>query len=157
MKSYGVNWFLVWLGLLVFLGPLFVWVDLFLFSHWHSPPDSHEMAVAQAFCQPFCWTFLYYLTYERTLSDPQAFDRLRQHLQRGKNARRRHRWPVAWATAFVLIGTTSTISRLIFDRPSWLYMVAYSLLVPCGCLVCFWLLNKATEKGQLAQRLKEAP
>ena len=53
MKTYGVNWFLVWVGLLVFMAPLYAWLDLFLFSHWHSPPDSRGSAVAQAFCLTF--------------------------------------------------------------------------------------------------------
>lgn len=155
MKTYGVNWFLVWLGFLVFSCPLYAWIDLFLFSPWHSPPDSHEMALAQAFCQPFCWTLVFYAGYGKTLTDPKALERIRQSLQRSRAARhRRYRWLIVWAIVFVLVGITSTISRLIFAGPSWLHVVGYSLLVPSSCLVCFWLMDKATEKGQLAQRLK---
>jgi hypothetical protein len=157
MKSYGVNWFLVWISWLIFLGPLFAWVDLFLFSHWHSLHESHELAVAQAFGQPFCWTFFFYFIYEKTLSDPKAIERVRQSLQRSKAARhRRYRWLLTWAVVFALVGIASTIIRLIFGKPSWLYVVIYSLLVPCSCLACFWMIDKATRKGQLEQILKES-
>ncbi len=155
MKTYGVNWFLVWFGLLVFMGPLSAWLDLFLFSHWPSPPNSHELAFLQGFGQPFIWTFLFYMGYEITLSDPKAVERVRQSFQRNEFARRRrYRWPLALAVVFALVGITSTISRLIFDRPSWLYVVGYSLLVPCSCLAAIWLIDTATKKGELAQLLK---
>ncbi len=154
MKTYGVNWFLVWISWLIFMGPLFAWVGLFLFSHWHSPSNSREFALAQALGQSFCWTVFCYFIYEKTLADPKAIERVRQSLRRSKAARRRrYRRPLTWAVVFALVGTTSTISRLIFDRPSWLHVMAYSLFVPCSCLACFWLMDKATEKGQLAQRL----
>ena len=162
MKTYGVNWFLVWVAQLVFMGPLCAWLDLFLFSHWHSAPATHEVAVSQAFGQPICWTFLFYTGYVKNLSDPKAVERLRQSHQRGNAAwRRRYRWPIMLATVFAVIGTASTVCRLIFGQPSWLHILDYSLLLPCSCLVSLWLIEKATEKGEMAQLLKrgseEAP
>ena len=155
MKTYGVNWFLVWMGLLVFMIPLYAWLDLFLFSHWHSPSDSHALAMSQGFGQPLCWTFLFYYIHGKTLSDPKAIERLRQSLQRSKGRRgRRYRWPIMWVTLFAVVGTASTVCRLIFGSPSWLHVAGYSLLLPCSSLAAMWLIDTAARKGQLAQLLK---
>jgi hypothetical protein len=157
MKTYGVNWFLVWMSWLIFMGPLFAWAGLFLFSHWHSLPNSREFALAQALGQSFCWTIFYYFIYEKTLSDPKAVERVRQSLQKSEGARRRrYRWLITWVVVFAVVAVLSVTCKVIFNQPSWLYVVGYSLLVPCSCLACFWLMDKATEKGQLAQRLKES-
>jgi hypothetical protein len=56
-----------------------------------------------------------------------------------------------------LISHQALVCKAIFGWPSWLHVVGYSLLLPCSFLVCCWLINKAAEKGQLAQRLKETP
>ena len=156
MKTYGVNGFLVWVGLLVFMVPLYAWLDLFLFSHWHSPPDPRGSAVAQAFGLTFFWIFLFYKGYGNTLSDPKAVERLRQKLQRGKSTRR-YRWPIMWTTALAVVGTVSTVCRLIFGQPSWLHIIGYSLLLPCTCLISLWLIEKATEKGEMAHFIKRGP
>jgi len=155
MKTYGVNWFLVWFGFLLFMGPLSAWLGLFLFSPWHLTPNSHEITFVQGFCQPFCWTGFLYFTYDKTLSDPKAIERLRHRIQQNRAARyRRYRWLITWVVVFAVVAILSVTCKVIFNQPSWLSVVSYSFLLPCSCLADRWLIDEVTRKGQLAQLLK---
>lgn len=161
MKTYGVNWFLVWVGLLALFCPVSVWTEqVLLLSLWHTT-HLHTPVLAQAFGLACCWTFLYYSIYGKILADPKAVERARQSFQRGEAARHRrhrcHRWPIMWATLFAVVGTTLTICRLIFERPSWSHVAGYSLFLPCSCLAAMWLMDIAAEKGQMAQLLRASP
>ena len=159
MKAYGVNWFLVWVGLLVLFCPIYLWAENVLLLPWpHIAVHSQPPLLAQALGQSICWTGFYYFVLGKTLSDPKATERLRQSLQRSRAARhRRYRWLLAWVVVFALVGITSTLSRSIFGHPSWLHVAAYSLLVPCSCLASVWLIDTAAKKGQLAQLISRGP
>ncbi len=155
MKSYGVNWFLVWVGFMGLFCPLYVWLDAILFFHWNSAAHYRTPAAAQAFCLACVWTFLYYLIYSGALADPAKLERLRQSLQKSQAARRRrYRWLITWAAIFAVIAVISLICKEVFHQPSWQYLVGYSLILPSTSLFSVWLLDKSAEKGQLAQMLK---
>ena len=157
MKTYGVNWFLVWVGLLILFCPIYLWAENVLLLPWpHLAAHSQPPILAQALGQSLCWTFIHYYIYGKTLADPNAIERVRKSLRRSKAAQhRRYRWLLAWVVVFAVVGITSSLSRLIFGHPAWLCVVGYSLLVPCGCLAALWLIDTATKKGQLVQLLKE--
>ncbi len=157
MKTYGVNWFLVWMGLLILFCPIYLWAENVLLLPWpHFVARSQPPILVQALGQSICWSIFYYYIYGKTLADPKAVERVRQSFQRSAAARyRRHRWVLTWAVIFALTGITSAISRLIFGLPSWLQVVGYSLFVPCSCLAAVWLIDEAAKRGQLAQLMKD--
>ena len=155
MKTYGVNWFLVWVGMLALFLPITFWVQEL--TQYNLGDLSHPRSAAwvstlfRALSFSLTWTCLYYYLHGKTLSDPKAVERARQSLQRSASARtRRYRWPIMLA----VVGIASTTCRLIFGWPSWLHVAGYSLLVPCGCLAATWLIDEAAKNGQLAQLMK---
>ena len=152
MKTYGVNWFLVWVGLLVLFCPIYLWAENVLLLPWpHVVAHSQPPILMQALGQSIGWFVFYHYIYGKTLAGPKAVERARQSLQRRKGRRGlRYRWPIMWATMFAIFGTASTVCRLIFDSPAWLHVAGYSLLVPCSCLGAMWLIDVAAKRGQLA-------
>lgn len=154
MKTYGVNRFLVWVGLLILFCPVYLWAENVLLLPWPHMAPLMPPAMAQAFGLASCWTFLYYFIYGKILADPRAVERARQSLQQSKShSHSRYRWPIMWVTIFAVVGTASMVSRLIFGSPSWLHVAGYSLLLPCSCLAAMRLIDMAARKGQLAQLL----
>ena len=154
MRSYGVNWFLVWLGLLLMFWPLYAWLKE-LIPFFDSSSHSATPTYGQAFAQAFGFTFVYYFGYSTTIAHPKALEKLRQDRAKKQNApKRRQRWWFAWGILFAIILSASLISQLVFHHFSWLHLCIYSLLLPCSSLGCLWLTNKAVEKGQLERLLK---
>lgn len=161
MKTYGVNWFLVWIGLLILFCPIYLWAENVLLLPWpHVVAHLQPPLLAQALGQSLCWTWIYYYVYGKALADPKVTERARQNYKRIVAARhRRFHWPVTWVTVIAIVAALSVTCKLIFGGASWLHVIGYSLLMPSSCFVGFWLVDKAADKGPLIQLLRkeEAP
>lgn len=160
MKTYGVNWFLVWIALLAYCFPVCVWLRELIYFHSDRSIHSHSAAwvtvAMQTFFMSSALIFACYFDYSRTLADPKAVERRRQSQQRSQEFWNRYRWPIWWAIVFAIVAAISVGCKAIFGWPSWLHVVGYGLLLPCICLASFWLMGKAAKKGQLAQLLKHS-
>jgi hypothetical protein len=155
MKSYGVNWFFVWVGLLVFMGPLYAWTAEVLPIFTSYTHHSISLAFSQAFAMACGFTYIYYFAYSNTIADPAKLEALRQKLEKSKSHRNRpFRWLLSWVGVFAVVVSISVICRLVFHQLSWLHLVVYSFMLPCTSLFCLWLRDRATKRGRLEQLLK---
>jgi hypothetical protein len=114
MKSYGVNWFLVWLGFLVLFLPVCAWLRELIYFHSDHSIHSHSAAwitvVMQAFFMSFGWTYIRYSYYFETLANLRAVERRRQGQQRSQTFWNRYRWPVTWAVVFAIVAAISVVT-----------------------------------------------
>ncbi len=158
MKTYGVNWFLVWVALLVYCLPVCGWLRELIYFHSDHSIHSHSAAWVtvsmQALFMSSALTFAWHFTYGRALADAKTVERRRQTLQRSQAFWNRYRWPIWWTIVLAVVASFTLTCKVVFGWPSWLHVVGYSLLLPCTCLASFWLLDKSASKGQLAQLLK---
>jgi hypothetical protein len=154
MKSYGVNWWLVWVGLLVFMWPFAGWWDEVMPLHSPHPAGLRGHAFAIACSLASGWTCLYWYGCQKTLGTPEALEKLRAARRR----RRERKWYsplIFWALVLAVVLGGSLISRAWVGRPAWSQVLLYTLLVPTAMQFGLWLQNRAYEKGDLARRLAE--
>ena len=67
-----------------------------------------------------------------------------------RGATRRLRWLIICATVSAIVAATSVAVKTILDRPSWLHVIGYNLLLPCCFAASGWMTNKG-QKGRLLE------
>jgi len=144
MKTYGVNWFLVWVGQMVWMCSTGAWLRELIYPH--PGPATWVMVLTQA---SFMSALFTNFRYSDSSSRPK------------RGATRRLRWLIICATVSAIVAATSVAVKTILDRPSWLHVIGYSLLLPCCFAASGWLTNKVTNEWQKGRLLeggrKEAP